>query len=147
MSAVMATGQRYPLDMLMYYDARMGSTLNGLFNFYTNEKMKGYYPFWMFSKLYRLGGAAECETDTEHIYVAAATDGERHAAMLTYFTNDVAAKSETVTVNLQQNVPKSYSVLLLDESHDAEDVATEKAENGVITLTMAPNTAVLLQSE
>ena len=146
-SAVMAEGQRYPLDMLMYYDASMNSTINGLFNFYTNEKMKGYYPFWMFSKLYRLGAAVETATDSEDIYVVAATDGESSAVMLTYFTNEEEAKNKTVSVNLQQNTKKEYATLLLDATHDAERVATAKMEDDTITLTMAPNTVVLLQSE
>ena len=146
-SAVMSEGQRYPLDMLMYYDARMNSTINGLFNFYTNEKMKGYYPFWMFSRLYRLGGAATCLSDTADIYVTAATDGRENAMMLTYFTNDTEAKSKTVVLNLRQNEERSYALLLLDDTHDAEQTDILTAQNGTVTLTMTPNSGVLLQSQ
>ena len=79
--------------------------------------------------------------------MVAATDGESSAVMLTYFTNEEEAKNKTVSVNLQQNTKKEYATLLLDATHDAERVATAKMEDDTITLTMAPNTVVLLQSE
>ncbi|MBO5229857.1 MAG: hypothetical protein J6B52_00395, partial [Clostridia bacterium] len=39
--ACMCTSQRSPIDMLMYYDTRP-SVFNGVFDFYTYEKLKGY---------------------------------------------------------------------------------------------------------
>ncbi|MBQ8357992.1 MAG: hypothetical protein IJX39_09340 [Clostridia bacterium] len=118
-AAVMAEGQNHPLDMLMYYDARMGATLNGLFNFYTNERMKGYYPFWLFSKLYRIGQQVKCLSDNEQIYAVAACNEEESAVMLSYFTNDPEAKSEPATLELQHCTHDAFALLLLDDTHDA----------------------------
>lgn len=145
-SAIMAVGQNNPLDMLMYYDARVDSTLNGLFNFYTNEKMKGYYPFWLFSKLYKIGQHIKTDSDVEYIYaVAAAKDGKK-AIMLTYFTNDETATEETVTLKLNGNSAECYSLFLLDEAHDAENMGAIAATDGEITVSMTPNSVILLEN-
>ena len=122
----------------------MGATLNGLFNFYTNEKMKGYYPFWMFSKLYQLGTAVESSSDRADVYVVAATDGTARAVMLTYFTNDPEAKPREVTLAME-NAPAAFNVLLLDDTHDAEQVASVQLASGMGKVTLSPNSVVLLR--
>ena len=144
-SAMMAVGQNNPLDMLMYYDARYGASINGLFNFYTNEKMKGYYPFWLFSKLYKLGAHVKTSSDAEDIYAVAAKNDDKSAIMLTYFTNDTEAVEKEVTLKLDEKA-NSYSLLLLDDAHDAENMGTVTATNGEITLKMTPNSVVLLEN-
>ena len=53
--AVMCTCQKLPLDMLMYYDARPCG-MNGMFSTdFVCDRLKGYYPFYMFNALYQLG--------------------------------------------------------------------------------------------
>ena len=145
-SAVMATGQNTPLDMLMYYDARRGSTLNCLFDFYTNDPLKGYYPFWMFNKLYRLGTHVQAVSDHDDVYAVAAKSGEERGVMITYFTNDSEAKGETVMLTFGNADPCEYKILLLDEEHDGEAVGTLAVVDGQAELTIAPNTVVYLQS-
>ena len=44
----------YSLYMLMYYDAQP-SCFNGIFDFYTLEVLKGYYPLVMLAHLRDLG--------------------------------------------------------------------------------------------
>ena len=144
-SALMATGQALPLDMLMYYDARVNATLNGIFNFYTLEKMKGYYPFYLFSKLYKLGGYIKTVSDTNEIYAVAAKNGESLAIMLTYFTNSEELGEKEVTVKLDGRRSDEYALYLLDDAHDADHIGSVKANDGVITLTMSPNSVVLLE--
>lgn len=144
-SAMMAVGQNNPLDMLMYYDARQNASFNGLFNFYTNEKMKGYYPFWLFSKLYKIGQHVKSDSDVDHIYAVAAAKDGKEAIMLTYFTNDAEATEESVTLKLDGNSAECYSLFLLDEAHDADNMGYVVANDGEITLTMTPNSVVLLE--
>ena len=50
-AAAMADCQSAPLDMLMFYDARIGTCMNSLFDFTTLRPMKGYYPFYAWSKM------------------------------------------------------------------------------------------------
>ena len=144
-AAMMAVGQNTPLDMLMYYDARKGSSINGLFCFYTNERLKGYYPFLLFSRLYEAGNQVKAVSDSDHIYAVAAANGGRELLMLTYFTNDNEATEESVTVRLSGNTDEGYDVILLDETHDAQSVGTVRSSGGEITLKMTPNSVVLLE--
>ena len=49
-AATMIDCQSAPLDHLMYYDARPNG-MNGMFSPSSLEPMKGYYPFYAWSKL------------------------------------------------------------------------------------------------
>jgi hypothetical protein len=50
-AAAMADCQSVPLDMLMFYDARLGTCMNNLFDSTTYWPLKGYYPFYAWSKM------------------------------------------------------------------------------------------------
>ena len=131
-----------PVDMLMYYDARP-SRYNGLFDFYTNAPLKGYYPFKMFNALYSLQTACRCTTDEKHLYAAAAKDESSSAVMISYFADDDNCSEEKrLKLNLAAGAGE-YDVFLLDASHDAALVGTVRA-SGEITL--QPNTVCLLRS-
>ena len=144
-SAIMATGQNSPLDMMMYYDARPDWPLNCLFDFYTGDRLKGYYSFKMFSELYRLGEHVESVSDDEEIYAVAAKNSEKSAVMLTYFTNNTEAESKKIELTLSGGAD-GYSVSLLDDNHDAESIGVFEVQNNKIQLTLEANTVVLLQS-
>ena len=58
-AATMIECQSAPLDHLMYYDARPGG-MNGLFDVTTLEPMKGYYPFYAWSRLVDCGTQVAC---------------------------------------------------------------------------------------
>lgn len=144
-SAIMATGQNSPLDMMMYYDARPNWPLNCLFDFYTGDRLKGYYSFKMFSELYRLGEHVESVSDDEEIYAVAAKNSEKSAVMLTYFTNNTETESKKIELTLSGGAD-GYSVSLLDDNHDAESIGVFEVQNNKIQLTLEANTVVLLQS-
>ncbi len=156
-AAVMCEGQRYPLDMLMYYDARPCG-FNGLWKPYTYERLKGYYPFYAFNVLYRLGENVKTEVEAEHLYACAARN-EREAAILLVHYDDEAydhgAHADGVTFRLDvlgmsklsdstdsasemPGVPDSVSsalerkpeYYLLDEAHDLELVPEELCRSG-----------------
>ena len=101
--------------------------------------------FLLFSKLYKLGKHVKTESDNEYIYAVAAVDDGKEAVMLSYFTNDEAATEESITVKFSDDSADSYALILLDEAHNAEQVSTVMVENGEATLTMMPNTVVLLE--
>ena len=54
-AAVMIGCQAAPLDMLMYYDARVGCGMNGMFDPTSLLPLRGYYPFVAWRDLRRLG--------------------------------------------------------------------------------------------
>ena len=59
-----------------------------LFNPITHKPIHGYYSMVAFNTLYRLGMQAEVICDTEGLYVLAATDGSRHALMISNLTGE-----------------------------------------------------------
>ena len=50
-AAAMVDCQSVPLDMLMFYDARIGCCMNNIFDATTCWPLKGYYPFYAWSKM------------------------------------------------------------------------------------------------
>lgn len=52
--------QMKPLDLLMFYDARANCNMNNLFDKTTLWPMKGYYPFYAWSKLFERGTQVSC---------------------------------------------------------------------------------------
>ena len=59
-AAAMVECQNAPVDMLMYYDARPGAAMNGMFDFTTLWPKKGYYPFYAWSKMVDRGIQIAC---------------------------------------------------------------------------------------
>lgn len=142
-AACMCGGQNdSSIDMMMYYDARP-SSYNGLFDYYTNEPLKGYYPFKMFDALYKLGAACKCSLDGDGIYAAAAKNGCEEAVMISYFTDDDACKESCDILLDFCGGTGRYEIWMLDSERDMESIgiiaATEK-------ITLSPNTVCLLKS-
>ena len=122
-AAVIESCQYEPLDMLMYYDARP-SGMNGMFS--TDricDKLKGYYPIYMFNQLYVLDSAVEALTDNDDVYACAAVGDGEAAVMLTHYSDDDEKRAEEVEVDLSGFGAEDGCVIeyyLLDESHDLE---------------------------
>ncbi|MBO5223116.1 MAG: hypothetical protein J6C23_01225, partial [Clostridia bacterium] len=126
-ASTMLMSQYEPLDMLMYYDARPCG-MNGMFKTdMVCEKLKGYYPFYMFNQLYKLDHAVKVERDDINVYVAGAV-GEEQNVMLSYFNDDDNLGDKEVKVEFK-NVANDGKVKLeyyvLDENHDCELVREE----------------------
>ena len=126
-ASVMLMSQQEPLDMLMYYDARPGG-MNGLYctdRIY--ECLKGYYPFYMFNRLYRDGTAVEAVQESEDVWAAASIGESRHV-MLSYYNDDDQAPEKTVKVTYK-NVDSEKGVRLsyycLDADHNCDLVREE----------------------
>ena len=74
-TAMLLAMQNEKMDVMCYYDARMGlSIYGGLFNPMTETPYCTYYGFKAFGKLYKMGVHAACTSDTEGLYAVAATD-------------------------------------------------------------------------
>ena len=58
--ATMVDCQSKPVGMLMFYDARANSGMNNMFSRPTLQPMKGYYPFYAWSKLVDCGTQVAC---------------------------------------------------------------------------------------
>ena len=116
--AMMSLAQRSSTDMLMYYDTRP-SGFNGLFDFYTYEKLKGYYPMLWYSDFYKLSGEVRAEREIDNVYYLCG-EGEsgKISAMITYYTDDDNAEPRQLSVDFGRQ--GSFDIYLLDEEHDSE---------------------------
>lgn len=119
-AGAMLAGQKEPVDMLMYYDARPCG-MNGMFGTDLYEKLKGYYPIAYFSKLSALGTFVKDECDDELIYACGATNGKDCALMLTYYSDDDTLEPKRVEIELD-SIPENATikVYVLDASRDME---------------------------
>lgn len=146
-AAAMLAGQGSDLDMLMYYDARP-CAFNGMFDFYTYRKLKGYFPFLMFSKLYKLGTSSLVKSDDDEIYVAAASDGVYQCAMVTYYSLDkMNADSKNVIIKVADgNVTGEWEYTMLDNEHTMERFVAV-VDNGEIVIPMKPDSVLLLEKK
>ena len=137
--AFMAVGQNSPyLDMMMYYDARPDKEYNGLWDSHFMLPLKGYYAFDFYSTLYQLGTQTKIECEDADLYALAATDGEKCAAVISYYTCDPEAKDKTFILNLGK--ADSYVIYSIDEDRDGEKIAAFAGT--AIEITMKPNTLI-----
>ena len=98
--ATMIACQSAPVDILMYYDARP-TAYNGLFASGTYDPLKGYYPFYIWSKLRAYGTqvAAKAE-NAKDLYVCATKGADGRAAVVLCRYTDNDNKNGIVPVEL-----------------------------------------------
>lgn len=138
-AACMAAAQHSPIDMLMYYDTRP-SIFNGVFDFYSLEPKKAYYPLMWYGKFYDMTAEILCESKCEDIYTLCGTDKDEKAlALITYYTDEKNMPEKQVKVDFGRN--GEYEVYLLDETHDGELI--EKTND--LSFTMNANSCILIK--
>ncbi len=82
-AAMMCGMQNTRMDMLMYYDARLGmSNYGGLFDPRWRTPFVTYDAFLSFGALYALGTQVEVQGAEDGLYATAATDGRNKAILL-----------------------------------------------------------------
>lgn len=124
-TSVLSIAQKSPVDMLMYYDTRP-RPFNGIFDLYTYEKLKGYYPMKWYSSFYKLENEVRAENSVENIYSICGVDKSgKITAMLTYYSDNDNAPDKEIQIDFGKK--GKYRVYLLDDHHDGELVdITEK---------------------
>lgn len=142
-SAVITACQHESVDMLMYYDARANCSMNGLFRRATFEPLKGYYPIKLWGEMLKMGNECETHCDIPDIYAVCATADGESVTMITYYTDDDNALPRTFKVELPGD--EMRTVYLLDDTHDMEPYETIAPDNGCFTLTMKPNTVIVIR--
>jgi len=150
-AAAMSVGQDNPVDMLMYYDARP-CAFNGLWDYYTFEPIKGYYPFLLFSKLANLGQQVAGESAGKDLYVTAAKGADGNAGILcTYYVEDdniKTVKDVSFALRALDVTGKTVTVYMTDENRAlAKTCATGKDEplKTPLHVTMKPNSFVYIE--
>lgn len=135
----MSLAQQSSIDMLMYYDTRP-SVFNGIFDFYTYEKLKGYYPLYWYGMFYDLQAEIPAENSIPNIYSLCGMDNDgKVLSVITHYSDDDEAESKELTVELGKD--SRYEIYLLDKDHSGELVATTKD----LTFDMTPNSCILIK--
>lgn len=142
-ASTMINAHATSMYMMMYYDARPCG-FNGLFNYYTHQPLKGYYPFVMWSKLRELGTEVKIENTSENVAAIAAKGvDDKCAIMLSYFCEDDSITApETVELALTGAKIGKLTAYLLDKECSCEPKALTPAE--MLTLQIYPNTVLFL---
>lgn len=140
--ALMSVMQNTSTDMLMYYLIQPGSW-DGVFDIYTLQRLKTYYSFLLFSKLYKLQEQIKIESDDQDIYVIAATDRQKVSAMITYYAYDDRDEEKKLTIDVSDKNIR-FNVYLLDEGHDVE-LVDEMCGNYEFVL--KPNSVIYLEQK
>lgn len=135
--ACMSAAQKAPIDMLMYYDARP-TVWNGLFDFYTFEPLKGYYPFKWYSEFYGLE-EVRCN-DEKDIYALCgrAADGKTKTVVTYYVERDDAQAKE---IELDFGRKGRYEVYALNAEKTNECIGVTET----LTFTLEPNSCLFIK--
>ena len=103
------------LDMLMYY-ATTPSAFCGLFDFYTYEPLKSYYPMMWYGKFYDGYTYVRCENTPENIYALCGKDKNgKILCILTHYSDDNRPPKK---LKLDFGKEAEYEIYMLDEEHD-----------------------------
>lgn len=146
-AAVMCVCQNSPLDLLMYYDARVSSAMNCIFNTVTLKRLKGFYAFYSFAELAELGNQVKCDCDESNIYALAGCGGNGKKAMMvvSYFDDDnVNARQVTIDTGLKNH---AFECKMIDPDFSFEPVWPKSDEEGKLTLTMQRNAILFITAK
>lgn len=117
-AACMFASQHSSVDMLMYYDTRP-SVFNGVFDFYTYEKLKGYYPFYWYGMLYDCEKEIPAENSIENIYSVCGKDKNGKATIiLTYYSDDDSLSAENITIDIGRK--GEFEIYTVDKNRNGE---------------------------
>lgn len=139
--ACISAAQAAPIDMLMYYDTRP-SVFNGAFDYYTYEKLKGYYPLAWYGKFYDMTHEIRAKDSEDGVYtLCGADDSGKVIAAVTYYTDADDAPEKTVRLDFGRKI--AFDLRVLDADRDAEPAG----ETDDPVLALKPNSCVLLTSK
>ena len=149
-AATMTLCQSAPLDMLMYYDARPRG-MDGLFDAVTLWPMKGYYPFYAWSKMAKLGRQVRVSASNANALFATAARGAdgRIGILLcryTYDNNVVAA--EDYVIRRADGKPFGEAIgHLTDFARTYTEIPVERAKDGALRIQLYPDSFVFIEIE
>ena len=109
--------QKGSVDTAMFYDARWGMGVYGMFNPHTTEPFPVYYPLFYFNRLYQLKTQVQAESDLKKLPVLAACDGEKGAVLLANYSGSAQP------LNLEMPGWKVVCCRVTDENRTDEETA------------------------
>ncbi len=156
-AAVMIDCQNAPMDMLMFYDARLGCSMNNMFDVISLAPKKGYYPFLAWRRLRELGVQVKTEVETKDIqdtqlFALAAKNakGKKALFLARYHDDNNIVETRRVTVSLPEGMSADWGNARCHLT-DADKTYTETPllvnKDGTASLKMQPNSFALIEFE
>ncbi len=147
LAAVMLSCQKSPLDMLMYYDARIGCRMNGLYDFLTGDPLPPYYALWQFGRLYRLKNEVYSETEDPRLFAGAAEKDGEAAVQISYYDAQLLPEEQIEICLRGMKGRTEVTCILADGSHANVPIRKDvfDCEEGSIFLTIQQYSSLLLQ--
>jgi len=146
-SAVMASMQHAPVDMLMYYDFRGETSYCGFYDSQTEQNMPVYYAFYAWSKL----GPEECECslegDAADVYAVASVDGKGRTILLLcrYNGDNNACNLADIKVSVKgKQLDETVFCYLTDDEHIYTEIPLFPAADGTVSLSLGNNAIAVL---
>ncbi len=101
--------QDTPVDIMCYYDARIGASYyGGMFSPITYEPFCLYYGFVAFGKLYEMGTQVKTSNNCDGLYSVAATNGRKKGVLIANINEDI---------NLDTNLSPDMTLYIIDEDN------------------------------
>jgi len=150
-AALMIDSQSAPVDMLMYYDARVNCGMNSLFMPVTLWPLKGYYPFYCWSRFRDYGTQVKCAvelgTNGKGIRAAAAKDKDGALAVMVarYNEDDNVSDTGKVTFKVPGAKPGRVTCHVTDLIRTQTDVPVEFNADGSFAVRLMPLSFALIE--
>ena len=153
MAAVLTACQDSSVMAAHYYDARPMTQMNGLFSCFDYSPLEGYYSFYAWGKLRRLGtqvrvanlatGAAD---DAEDVYATAAADGKGRFGLLLarYLDDDNSVRMKRVRVRVEGRSLEGVFAHVVDSRNKFTEMPLEVRPDGSVDLTLEPFSVVYI---
>ena len=117
-TSCMCVSQQAPLDMLMYYDTRP-SAFNGVFDFYTYERLKGYYAFYWYGMFYDCEKEIKPLNEIDNVYSLCGVDNNGKATVIiTYYSDNDSLGKKSISLDLGKK--GEYEIYKVNNEHNGE---------------------------
>jgi len=137
--ACISAAQACPIDVMLYYDTRP-SAFCGLFDYYSYDPLKGYYPFYWYGMFYDMAAEIKAENQIDNIYSLCGVNAEgKVMAVLTHYIDEDTELSKRVAVDFGKK--SKYEIYLLDETHNGELYGTTDS----LDFVMENNSVILIK--
>ncbi len=148
-AAAMICCQHVPLDLLMFYDARVGCAMNNIFDIVSMEPLRGYYPFLAWARLRRLGTEVSVSVDkTDGIYSIAAVgqDGRLGTLIVRYTDDDNISAPINVTIKAEGRSLANARCHVTDKTYFFSEVVPDANDDGSISLLFKPYSFAFIEA-
>ena len=139
--ATISEGQRTEcVDMMMYYDTRP-SIWCGMFDLYSYEKLKGYYPLaWYGQNYYDLENYIPQKNKVKNFYSLCGTDKDgKITCIITHYSENDNTRAKRIKLDFGREA--KFEVYLVDEDHTASKIRLPKS----LEIEMKRNSFILLK--